>query len=872
MKEQASGSDKNVFVGIDFGTTKTMVASYDAGKKSPKPLTMGRGKFEKPTSMYATEAGELLFGDDADDEGITDLPNHIRRFKMKLGKTGLAHMGRKSGTAQQLTSEFLEHLKKQLEGMVFHDSVDRVILTVPAMFGPAQRHDLTAAARQAGFSQVELLEEPVAAGIAYCDQQSDLSKQLRFIVVDWGGGTFDVAHLERFSSGEIRVHEDFVVGLDDIGGEAFDDQLWNIASDALGSLGHGTLDSQPRENWGRYRRDLSRAKENLSSQASVSMTFALTDGKPAKISLNREDFNNIISPMIQKAASFVSELIVRAHNAGCPAEFILLAGGTSRIPLIGQELERITGVKCRQWSDGREAIALGAAIRANQLWGNSLPEAESKRVSAPTTSKLSKEEQDILEKVKTLTFDGRYEEAFSIITEMLIHQPSDEVFFVWNEVACAVPDGEAVLARSREVHTKRAADFWGAACVAASLAGLGRFQEAERISNVTEQQETATACFLKTLNPDDADRQSNLDKAFQKHPNHPWFLAEQAIILGEKGEPDAGIEMARKAVEIAPFSLSCQLALILALKSDRLSEKYDIVRIMERMSSLTFISRFGRLLWLIESDPSHSQINDLFEKVLNDPRANSGGKSALATFYALRARLRDFEKDQKQIMEDLNQAITICPTHVDARIARGLVLNSLERPEDAMRDFDAALQTDPESIEARLAKADCLLWKIDHKAAVAEYKHAFLQDTANIDAKSGLILSVLYKHFLTGVVGSSFLAPEISDDKRANAIASYGNPAILEDLVFFLWDKTFWGSASKGIMIGINGIVSHDEKGRLGIEFESIKMRRDTHALTITGKGIPNGRSIFIRANDDELRILNPLHLALTEIAAIRGV
>lgn len=369
MKAQTTTSDQNVFVGIDFGTTKTMVASYDAVKKSAKPLTFGRGKFEKPTSMYATETGELLFGEDADDEGITDLPNHIRRFKMKLGKPGLAHVGRKSGTALQLSAEFLGNLRSQLENQVFHTSVERVILTVPAMFGPAQRHDLTAAAHQAGFSHVELLEEPVAAGIAYCDQQSDLSKQLRFIVVDWGGGTFDVAHLDRSSSGEIKVHEDFLVGLDDIGGEVFDDVLWGIASSALESGGHGTLDSQSRENWGSYRRDLSRAKESLSSQSSVSMTFTLADGKTAKVSLNRTDFNDIISPMIQKAASFVSQLIVRAHNAGCPPEFILLAGGTSRIPLIGEELERITGVKCRQWSDGREAIALGAVIRANQLWG-----------------------------------------------------------------------------------------------------------------------------------------------------------------------------------------------------------------------------------------------------------------------------------------------------------------------------------------------------------------------------------------------------------------------------------------------------------------------------------------------------------------------
>ena len=367
MKEN-SNSNQNVFVGIDYGTTKTMVAVYDAAKKFARPLTLGRGKFEKPTSMYATESGELLFGDDADDEGLTDFPNHIRRFKMKLGKLGMAHVGRKTGTAKELTAEFLADLRKQMEEQVLHTKVERVVLTVPAMFGPAQRHDLTLAAKQAGFTHVELLEEPVAAGIAYCDHQNDLSTKLRFIVVDWGGGTFDVAHLEKFPTGEIKVHKDFVIGLDDIGGEVFDDELWTIASNALNSSGYQNLEQQSRVSWGRYRRELSRAKENLSSQASVSLTFVLNENAPAKITLARSDFNKGIQPMVRKAAGLVSQLIARAYNAGCPPEFILLAGGTARIPFIAEELERITGIKCRQWSEGREAIALGAAIHAWNLW------------------------------------------------------------------------------------------------------------------------------------------------------------------------------------------------------------------------------------------------------------------------------------------------------------------------------------------------------------------------------------------------------------------------------------------------------------------------------------------------------------------------
>jgi tetratricopeptide (TPR) repeat protein len=853
-----------------------MVASYDPVKKSAKPLTFGRGKFEKPTSMYVTEKCELLFGDDADDEGITDMPNHIRRFKMKLGKPGLAHVGRKSGTAMQLTSEFLSNLRWQMENQVLHTKVDRVVLTVPAIFGPAQRHDLTEAARQAGFSRVSLLEEPVAAGIAYCDHHGDISEELRFIVVDWGGGTFDVAHVERSSSGEIKVHEDFVVGLDDIGGEAFDDELWEIASNALNSAGYGSLNNQSSENWGRYRRDLSRAKENLSTKSSVSMTFTLNDGKTAKISLEREDFNKIIMPMIQKAASFLSGLIVRAYNAGCPPEFILLAGGTSRIPLICQELERITGLKCRQWSDGREAIALGAAIRANQLWGSRLPEAESKCVRPAETAKLSKADHDNLEKVKILTIDGRVEEAFIIISEMLTYQPSDEVFFVWNEVACAVPDGEAVLVRAREICAKRAADFWGAACVAASLSGLGRFQEAETISNRSEEQETVTACMLKTLNPDDPARKAKIANACKKYPNHPWTLAEQASELSENGETVDAIKMARKAVELAPYSLSCHLILISVLTSDQLSEQYKIVKIMERISSRAFFSQLGRWIWLISNglnhnDPvglSRSQFKDLMNKILRDPRIDSVGKSDLASFYSMRANLHDSENEQQHIMEDLNHAINICPTNVDALISRGLFLNGLDRPQEAMRDFDAALTTDPNSIEARLAKADCLFWKINHSAAVSEYKYAYQLDPASIEAKSGLIWSILYKHFSNAISGSNsiHIAPEIPDKKRNNALASYGISAILEDCVFLLWDNTFFGSAVKGLMIGLNGVVYTDEKKVVEIRFEFIRFQGAASGLKIFDSRFSNNSFIIESFEYDAQKIITCMPLFLNEL------
>jgi molecular chaperone DnaK len=370
----------DTFIGIDFGTTKTLVAVYDRRKKLAKPVTLGRGTFEMPTSMYLTEDGELLFGDDAEDEGISDLSNLVRGFKMRLGTPGAARAGRKYATARQLSAEFLANVRLKIETEVLHQSVDRAVITVPAIFGPAQRNDLEKAMKQAGFTTVELLPEPVAAGIAYCDQHADLSRQLRFIVVDWGGGTFDVAEIERNRGCELNIVGGNVAGLDTIGGEVFDDKMWEIASNSLSSQGHAPLENQLPEDWGRFRRDLRRAKERLSVRDSVSMRFILQSGSNAKISIERSEFHAKVLRMVRRAGRFVTELLMRSRQDGDPPEFILLVGGTTRIPLVAEEFVKITGFECRKWAEGREAIALGAAVQAFRIFGKSISK-ESGRLS-----------------------------------------------------------------------------------------------------------------------------------------------------------------------------------------------------------------------------------------------------------------------------------------------------------------------------------------------------------------------------------------------------------------------------------------------------------------------------------------------------------
>lgn len=362
-----SPSLNETFIGIDFGTTKTMVAEYQKNKKSAKVHKLGR-ELEMPTVIHDSEIGERVFGDLADEEGDHDPIGRIHRFKLDLGKPGEARFGRKTCTAVDLTADFLCHVRGLLKEEVTHHLVERVVLTVPAIFGPAQRKDLAKAAKRAGFQKVELLAEPVAAGIAYCDHEG-LDGKLRFLVVDWGGGTFDVALVDRDEAGVINVPKEFVKGCQGIGGEDLDDDFWEATSSRLIKDGGSALEARPNTSWGKYRRDLRRTKERLSDKVEVSLPLLTQDNKPEILTWTRSELEDVLSKRIREGCSAVGELVEQCSKADMAPEFILLAGGTSRTPLVHKLLAEACSVPCRPWKEGRDAIALGAALYAHALWG-----------------------------------------------------------------------------------------------------------------------------------------------------------------------------------------------------------------------------------------------------------------------------------------------------------------------------------------------------------------------------------------------------------------------------------------------------------------------------------------------------------------------
>ena len=345
-------------IGIDFGTTKTLVACIDSRMGLPVTLRLGRGADYVPSTALIDAAGQMIFGDEADDMIEEPGATYLRGFKMELGSETPLHVFRQADGglrqygAQKLVSEFLRGLRLAVQGKVFLDErVDSAVITRPVDFSPARCAALVEAAQEAGFVNVVLTTEPEAAGLAFCRLNAAEAFKGNALVVDWGGGTLDMALVSR-QGDRVVTHGDLTSGMMSVGGERFDERLWKYV---MGRLeGHHI---NPVTQMARVRR----AKEQLSTSRSVSLRLSGEDGPCPTLEVKREVFNGLIAEDVDVAVQKVLELLSRVPASMKP-ELLLLVGGSSVIPLIKEKLEAATGLPAYSWQYSREAVALGAAL------------------------------------------------------------------------------------------------------------------------------------------------------------------------------------------------------------------------------------------------------------------------------------------------------------------------------------------------------------------------------------------------------------------------------------------------------------------------------------------------------------------------------
>ncbi|MBR5894916.1 MAG: ribosomal protein L7/L12 [Akkermansia sp.] len=351
---------KALSIGIDFGTTKTLVSHINPQTGMPETLRLGRGRDYIPTSAYVDADGQISFGDDAD-EMLEDLRGrYLRGFKMNLGSSTPLHMYLEGGqprllTAKELVKAYLRFIRQLVQERVYlGEEITAATITRPVNFSPAQCLELEQAAKEAGFDSVKFTTEPEAAGLAFCRMNAAQAFKHSALIVDWGGGTLDFALVTR-KGDAISTHSNLTDGDTTMGGETFDEKLWNYTEKTLKEQGVERL------NVTTQLPKVRRAKEQLSTKDNVTLRLSYEGGTCPPLALSREIFNNLIVKEINEAVEKVLKLLGRIPNDQKP-EMLLLVGGSSTIPLIKEKLVTHCQLPAHSWHYSREAVAMGAAL------------------------------------------------------------------------------------------------------------------------------------------------------------------------------------------------------------------------------------------------------------------------------------------------------------------------------------------------------------------------------------------------------------------------------------------------------------------------------------------------------------------------------
>jgi len=359
--------------GIDLGTTNSAIAKFVKGEVIvfSNPNDYGRNTLP---SVVAFRKDKILVGTKAKELTEKDPKNVIGRFKRKMGTTESYKIPvlNQSKTPIELSAQVLKELKNFIPAGT---ELESAVITIPASFDTIQSNATKEAGQQAGFKQVVLLQEPIAASLAYANKKKENElKNGQWLVYDLGGGTFDVA-LVKIQDGEMKVldHE----GDNFLGGVDFDDaiirQLLIPKLEELGSFSN--LENQMFSASGKYNKDFyvlrnkaEKAKIELSTQTSVDIEIAMKDDDDneieEEISITRSEFEKIIQASIDSTIDMVKKILARNSLTAKDIQFILMVGGSTFIPFVRKRVEERLQIPANCDIDPTTAVAIGAAYYA----------------------------------------------------------------------------------------------------------------------------------------------------------------------------------------------------------------------------------------------------------------------------------------------------------------------------------------------------------------------------------------------------------------------------------------------------------------------------------------------------------------------------
>ena len=357
-------------IGIDLGTSNSAASIMEGGRPTMIPSAEGTSVGGKsfPSYVAFTNDGQLLVGEPARRQAVTNPDGTIKNVKRKMGSNEKVTALGKEYTPQQISAFILQKIKKDAEAYLA-EGIDKAVITVPAYFNDNQRQATKDAGAIAGLEVVRIINEPTAAALAYGLDKSDVEQKI--MVFDLGGGTLDVTIMD-FSDGVFEVLS--TSGDTKLGGSDMDEALTNyIISEFKKETGIDlALDNMA---FWRVREACEKAKIELSTtmQTEINLPYITSDATGPKHlmkTLTRAKLEELVEPIVSRCRTSIIQAMNDAGLSNDNIDKIIMVGGPTRMPIVQNFVENIVGPKIQRGIDPMECVSMGAAIQGAVLSGD----------------------------------------------------------------------------------------------------------------------------------------------------------------------------------------------------------------------------------------------------------------------------------------------------------------------------------------------------------------------------------------------------------------------------------------------------------------------------------------------------------------------
>ncbi|MBK0866004.1 MULTISPECIES: molecular chaperone DnaK [unclassified Saccharopolyspora] len=355
-------------VGIDLGTTNSVVSVLEGGESTV--IANSEGSRTTPSIVAFAKNGEILTGQPAKNQAVTNVDRTIRSVKRHMGTDWKTEVDEKAYTPQEISARVLMKLKRDAEAYLGEEVTDAVI-TVPAYFEDAQRQATKEAGQIAGLEVLRIVNEPTAAALAYGLDKGE--KEQTILVFDLGGGTFDVSLLE-IGEGVVEVRA--TSGDNLLGGDDWDERIVDWLVEKFKSS-NGIDLTKDKMALQRIKEAAEKAKIELSSSstANINLPYITVDADKNPLfldeTLSRAEFQRITSDLLERTRKPFESVVRDAGTKVADIDHVVLVGGSTRMPAVSDLVKELTGGKePNKGVNPDEVVAVGAALQAGVLRGD----------------------------------------------------------------------------------------------------------------------------------------------------------------------------------------------------------------------------------------------------------------------------------------------------------------------------------------------------------------------------------------------------------------------------------------------------------------------------------------------------------------------